>query len=360
MSQIAWGAKVSPEFRRKVVRIATDVCIDPSWLMACMQFESRLNPAARNPGSSATGLIQFMDATARSLGTTTGALADMSAEEQLDYVARYFKPYTGRISCVSDCYMAILWPSAIGADPTAVIFNPGSKAYLANRGLDIDHDGAVTKLEACARVIQLLADGMQPGNVGEVEFPGDVSEPLVQEPKPMLPILAALLPSIVQAIPSLIGVFGSGGEISQRNQKAAQVVADTVVAATGSLNLQEATEKITSDDAARAAASAAVLAQPEIAKFFEVGGGVESARKAANDPNQIPVYRNPAVIVAFALLPLVYLVVYAVVFGQGYWSDEMRSVVVTAVVTGLLGSISGYFLGSSYGSARKDQVAGRQ
>lgn len=46
--------------------------------------------------SGATGLIQFMPATAQGMGTTTAALAAMSAVQQLDYVQRYFKPYAAR------------------------------------------------------------------------------------------------------------------------------------------------------------------------------------------------------------------------------------------------------------------------
>jgi hypothetical protein len=49
--------------------------------MACMAFEKgeTFSPCVKNPGSSATGLIQFMSSTAKSLGTTTNDLCKMSA-----------------------------------------------------------------------------------------------------------------------------------------------------------------------------------------------------------------------------------------------------------------------------------------
>ena len=166
MTVLAWGAKVSPEFRDKVRAIAAHLGTSPSWLMACMAFETgrTFSPWARNPRSSATGLIQFMATTARSLGTTTEALAGMTAEQQLDYVYDYFKPYTGRLGSLGDCYMAILWPPAVGKPDDFEVFADASAAYAANAALDIDHDGAVTKRECVAFVEKLLAEGLEVGN----------------------------------------------------------------------------------------------------------------------------------------------------------------------------------------------------
>lgn len=65
---IAWGKKVSPAFKSKVVAMAKMLNTDPNWLMAVMAFESgeSFRPDIRNAaGSGATGLIQFMPATAR-------------------------------------------------------------------------------------------------------------------------------------------------------------------------------------------------------------------------------------------------------------------------------------------------------
>src|SRR5690625_4614109 len=75
---LAWGAAVSLEFCKTAIALSRKLKIDPSWLMACMAFESArtFRPDIRNAaGSGATGLIQFMPATARGLGTTVDALA---------------------------------------------------------------------------------------------------------------------------------------------------------------------------------------------------------------------------------------------------------------------------------------------
>lgn len=167
--QIAFGAKVTPAFKSKVITIAKNLNIDPDYLMACMAFETgeTFSPSVKNQaGSGAVGLIQFMPDTAQKLGTTTNALAKMSAVEQLDYVERYFRGFHRRITSVEDVYMAILWPAAIGRPNAVVLFRQPSIAYAQNQGLDSNGDGMVTKAEAAAPVIRELAKGRRAGFVG--------------------------------------------------------------------------------------------------------------------------------------------------------------------------------------------------
>ena len=160
---LAWGARVSPEFRAKVRTVAARIGCDPSDLMACMAFESgeSFSASIRNARSGATGLIQFMPTTATKLGTSTAELALMTPEAQLDYVARYFTWFPG-IRTLEDLYMAILWPRAIGKPNDYVLFAIPSVAYRQNAGLDKDGDGRVTKAEAAASVRAKLAKGLKP------------------------------------------------------------------------------------------------------------------------------------------------------------------------------------------------------
>lgn len=165
---LAWGLKVSHVFRDRVLWIGDDLQFDPDYLMGSMAWETgeTFSPSVTNmAGSGATGLIQFMPSTARSLGTTTSKLAAMTAEDQLSYVHKYFKPYRGRLLTLSDVYMVILWPKAVGQAESYVLFDrkkPG-KAYRQNAGIDINADGLVTKAEAAAKVNAKLVKGMQPG-----------------------------------------------------------------------------------------------------------------------------------------------------------------------------------------------------
>jgi len=175
MTALAWGARVSPLFRAKAISISNGLRIYPSWLMACIAFETgeTFSPSIRNAsGSGAVGLIQFMPSTAAALGTSVESLASMSAEDQLSFVASYFKPWTGRLHSLGDVYGAILWPGMIGKQDAAVIFDADDvdhpKFYLQNRGLDLDRNRKITKAEIVARVSKELDRGMLPQNSFEV------------------------------------------------------------------------------------------------------------------------------------------------------------------------------------------------
>lgn len=162
---LAWGARVSPAFRLRVRAICSELQINPDWLMACMAFESgeSFSPNVRNgAGSGAVGLIQFMPATAQALGTTIETLAEMSAEQQLEYVRDYFLPHKGKLRTLSDVYMAILWPKAIGQPEEYVLWNAATRptTYRQNAGLDTNLDGTITKEEAASKVVKKLTKGL--------------------------------------------------------------------------------------------------------------------------------------------------------------------------------------------------------
>lgn len=138
--------------------------------MAVMAFETgrTFKPDIRNlAGSGATGLIQFMPATARALGTTTTQLAAMSAEDQLNWVYKYFQPFKGRMHTLSDVYMAVLWPAAVGKPDSTILWDKESRptTYRQNAGLDINKDGKITKGEAAVKVYQFLQEGKIPANL---------------------------------------------------------------------------------------------------------------------------------------------------------------------------------------------------
>lgn len=162
LGAIAWGQKVSPAFKADVIAMCASLKVDPNYMMAAMAFETgrTFSPSIENPASGATGLIQFMPNTAAALGTSTAALAAMTANEQLYYVEKYFAPHTGKLNSLEDVYMAILWPKAVGKAVSFVLFAAPGKAYALNKGLDANSDGAVTKAEAADKVRRLLTEGL--------------------------------------------------------------------------------------------------------------------------------------------------------------------------------------------------------
>lgn len=143
------------DFKDKVMQIADSVKVNPNYLMAVMSFETggSFSPKIKSlSGSGATGLIQFMPPTARGLGTTIQALEQMSALEQLDYVAKHFAPFKNRLKTLEDAYMAVLYPVAVGKGADHVLFKKGTAHYAQNRGLDINGSGEITVGEAAAKV----------------------------------------------------------------------------------------------------------------------------------------------------------------------------------------------------------------
>jgi muramidase (phage lysozyme) len=191
------------------------------------------------------------------------------------------------------------------------------------------------------------------------EAPSSPAVPASTKEVTMAPLIIPILSAISSIIPALgkLG-FGSGSEVAQRNVAAGAMVAEKIVEVTNSVNLQEAAEKVQSDPAALAAAKAAVQ---EVIALVEVGdGGIGAARKTATDPAQIPFYKNPAFIIAALLTPLIYMVAVEILFNPSgqTWSDDIKMMFVTAIVSGLLGSVTGFFLGSSLGSQKKDAALG--
>lgn len=166
---LIWSSKVSKEFCRKVQEMADKLQMPSegaNWFMACMAFETgeTFSPTIKNgAGAPYYGIIQFGKAAATDAGTTIEALLKMTAEQQLEYVYRFFKPYTGKLKTLSDVYQRILWPSAVGKPEDYVIFldDGKSKAYFQNRGLDLNKDGKITKAECAAKVVQKYIRGQQ-------------------------------------------------------------------------------------------------------------------------------------------------------------------------------------------------------
>ena len=134
-------------FLQKVKEISSLLGINPNWLMFVMRWESSLNPAAVNPISGATGLIQFLPYTAKSLGTSTTALKNMSNIDQLDYVYKYYAPYRGKIKSLYDCYLVVFFPAALGKPDSWILqtssTTPGIIA-AQNPALDLNKDGKIT------------------------------------------------------------------------------------------------------------------------------------------------------------------------------------------------------------------------
>lgn len=150
----------------KIVEVSDRLGIpDPGWLANLINFETggTFSPSVRNPTSSATGLIQFMAATATGMGTSTAALASMSAVTQMEWVERYLRQWQSRgFSNPTDLYMAVFYPAAMG--------NPDypfpDRVVAANNGISTPREYAEkanrnASLDTGMRGVEILSTGVR-------------------------------------------------------------------------------------------------------------------------------------------------------------------------------------------------------
>lgn len=105
----------------KKLRIPVD------WLRVVFAIESGNNPRAMNPYTRAVGLIQFMPFVISKWGFTPDTFP-RDYNTQLEYVYKYLQPFSHKIKSVTDLYLAVFYPAAIGKKNDFVIGSEVSPA----------------------------------------------------------------------------------------------------------------------------------------------------------------------------------------------------------------------------------------
>lgn len=193
-------ASTGPAFLFALWELAARNGWDADALAAVMSGESGFKPSIKNPlpGQTASGLIQFTESTANSLGTTTAAIRAMGAVEQLGLVERYYKrAFGGRaVSLLRPAdYYAAVWGNGVGKPLDAVLAresdprtrNGGAdNLYSLNKGLDVNKDGEIRLQDLADHVAstQAKAGGRR------------IEVPLVR------PVAAPAAPASVEPLPS--------------------------------------------------------------------------------------------------------------------------------------------------------------
>lgn len=217
--------------------------------------------------------------------------------------------------------------------------------------------GQPTKsLDYCLKFLKDLQEGGAPAT-----NPFPESKPTKEESTIMAPFVFAAIPSLIQAAPSLIRLFGGGGEHTEKNAKAAEIAVEIAKTVTNQPTAEGAVSAIKADPNLASSYAQAVESQ-WYQLVGEAGGGGISGARAHDVQAQMSSkpWLSPALWVSILILPLVYIVVVAVMFGEG-WTNDIRAMVVSSIISLILGSITGFFLGTSYGSQRKtDIMAERQ
>lgn len=129
--------------------------------------------------------------------------------------------------------------------------------------------------------------------------------------------------------------------------------------AVGARNAQEAIEIVQTDTSARALAEQAIDA-----RWYELteagGGGIDGARKANASliESGVPMWKNPAFLISLVLIVMPMMLVTDVLFVHPEnYTGEIRVQIVTAVLA-VIAMIAGYWIGTSFSSARKDERKG--
>lgn len=156
----------------KIVEVAKRLGANPAHLAAVIQHESRFNPKAQygdvkgvkpfNP-EVAQGLIQFTPNTAKGLGTTTRAIRNMDAVQQMDLVERYYAARAnerlggGPLDTLAKIAMATFYPLYMNKDPSTVF---PERVRLANAGIRTPADylkGITSALRGKLEEVEALA-----------------------------------------------------------------------------------------------------------------------------------------------------------------------------------------------------------
>lgn len=95
--------------------VSNKLKVNPAWLWSLIRFESKSNPAARNPITGARGLIQFLHSTARSMGFKDAddlvkkyPTFDKQLKGPVYTYLKKYAPFTSKQSL----YMAVFYPAA--------------------------------------------------------------------------------------------------------------------------------------------------------------------------------------------------------------------------------------------------------
>jgi hypothetical protein len=108
---------------------------------AVMRGESAYNPQARNPQTNASGLFQFMPATAKGLGTSTDRIRQMTPGDQLRVYEKYLDQFDYQGGDLGIMQAA---PAYGDAPPDRVIYRRGGAAWRQNPGWRPADGGDIT------------------------------------------------------------------------------------------------------------------------------------------------------------------------------------------------------------------------
>lgn len=162
---ILFEEKVDYSFILKATEVSERLGIPLNWLMGVIELETAgtFSPSITN-SLGYVGLIQFGSAAASRIGTTQAALKVMTAEEQLEYVYRYYEIYKSKLTCYVDLYIATLFPVALGKSSSFVLETStlsAERVASANPLFDLNSDSKITVGEIETKLLDRIPEEFQ-------------------------------------------------------------------------------------------------------------------------------------------------------------------------------------------------------
>lgn len=185
VTEMSFGQKLSDGQKKAVNQMVDDlkakgydVKADDIVNFMAVETAGTFSPSIRAGGkkNGAVGLAQFTGIAIKQMNKfrgkndqlTKGKLSKMSFEEQSKVVTEYLtgalgSKMKGKSVSAADLYTAVFAPAHVGKAPSATIYSKSRNRtyYNANRSLDTNRDGRISKSELTARLNDWVARGAQ-------------------------------------------------------------------------------------------------------------------------------------------------------------------------------------------------------
>jgi lysozyme len=250
---------------------------------------------------------------------------------------------------------------------TSFVFNVGAGAFRKSTLLKLlnagDYSGAANQLTRWTKAAGKTMPGLVRRRGEErawfLSGTGNSVE-VFEEEKPVAPFLIAAIPALVNALPEFAKIF-SKPDVKERNVEAVVKASELIMQATGSVNVQEAVEKVQAEpEMAQAANDSLRLNRAEIMDLIERGWDRDD--KSVADARAFSMADQPVLgrfqfIHLMSVLMIVFCGIGAViVLSLPEFSAEIKGSVITLMLIGGWTGVLTFWFGSSRSSQVKDII----
>jgi muramidase (phage lysozyme) len=201
--------------------------------------------------------------------------------------------------------------------------------------------------------------------LGQPATPAASPEPVTQPAEVSrmpIPLIVGVIGSLLsQLIPVVAPLFDKKTETPAKLSAATKVI-DLLVTTTGSLNEQEAIQKLQSDPALVQKLTQTIVSDPAIMPMLEISSaGIDKAREdnvklVQSADAWWKLVFNPVLIVTCLTLPLVYIIVWRITDFLAKVSGDVIAQTIGTVIGLVLGGIMGFWMGQTYQNMKAERT----